>query len=570
MLREAGEALAPRAPAGAARWFRTALDLLPDGAPATERLGLWTALAGAEHACGNLVAAHAALLRCLDLVPPDAATRVRFTAYCAGVENVLGHHDTAHRRLETALDDLPGGPSPEAVTLLVELARDGIHRLEFGSLHQWSRRALAAARPLGDRTLLARSCAGAAFSAAYSGAVGEAAAACAEAAALVDGLSDEELGRFPDPVAMHLAAAELFLDRLGDADRHAERALAIARTAGRDHLLPLLFWAGTVRTARGRLPDAAAIFDDAIEIARMSGNASMLAWNLFGRSATAVAEGDHDLACVTAEESVAVLRGSPPVLVSVWASLALAAALAEAGDPDRAARVLTDAVGGAELPLLPPPLRPAGFALLTRCRLTAGRRGEAADAVAAVAACAAGSGLPTARATAEHAAAELALDDDPAAAAEHALCAAELAGSTGAVVAAALSRVLAGRALAAAGETTQATTELQQAAAALRCLRRGAAVRRGGARAAPARPPAAAPAHPPRRPGRRRAGHTDRPRAAGRPADRGPQDELADRGRAVLAPKTVETHVRNLFSKLDVSSRVEIARMVEHADRGVG
>ena len=575
VLREAGEALAPRAPAGAARWFRTALDLLPDSAPATERLGLWTALAGAEHACGNLVAAHAALLRCLDLVTlapgtPDAATRVRFTAYCAGVENVLGHHDTAHRRLVTALDDLPGGPSPEAVTLLVELARDGIHRLEFGSLHQWSRRALAAARPLGDRTLLARSCAGAAFSAAYSGAVGEAAVPCAEASALVDGLSDDELGRFPDPVAMHLAAAELFLDRLGDADRHAERALAIARTAGRDHLLPLLFWAGTVRTARGRLPDAAAIFDDAIEIARMSGNASMLAWNLFGRSATAVAEGDTDLACTTAEESVAVLRGSPPVLVSVWASLALAAALAEAGDPDRAARVLTDAVGGTGLPLLPPPLRPAGFALLTRCRLTAGHRREAADAAAAAAACAAGSGLPTARATAEHAAAELALDDDPAAAAEHALRAAELAGSIGAVVAAALSRVLAGRALAAAGETAQATTELQQAAAdldACGAARRCAAVEQELRRLGHRR------LHRRTRPGDRDSAGlatlTGRELQVARLiADRRTNSQIA--AELYLAPKTVETHIRNLFSKLDVSSRVEIARMVERADRGAG
>jgi DNA-binding NarL/FixJ family response regulator len=34
-----------------------------------------------------------------------------------------------------------------------------------------------------------------------------------------------------------------------------------------------------------------------------------------------------------------------------------------------------------------------------------------------------------------------------------------------------------------------------------------------------------------------------------------------------LAPKTVETHVRNLFGKLDVSSRVEVARVVERADR---
>ena len=34
-----------------------------------------------------------------------------------------------------------------------------------------------------------------------------------------------------------------------------------------------------------------------------------------------------------------------------------------------------------------------------------------------------------------------------------------------------------------------------------------------------------------------------------------------------LSPKTVETHVRNLFNKLSVSSRVDVARAVERADR---
>jgi len=32
-----------------------------------------------------------------------------------------------------------------------------------------------------------------------------------------------------------------------------------------------------------------------------------------------------------------------------------------------------------------------------------------------------------------------------------------------------------------------------------------------------------------------------------------------------LSPKTVESHVRNLFHKLSVSSRVEVARVVERA-----
>jgi DNA-binding CsgD family transcriptional regulator len=34
-----------------------------------------------------------------------------------------------------------------------------------------------------------------------------------------------------------------------------------------------------------------------------------------------------------------------------------------------------------------------------------------------------------------------------------------------------------------------------------------------------------------------------------------------------LSPKTVETHMRNIFRKLDVSSRVEVARAVERADQ---
>ena len=34
-----------------------------------------------------------------------------------------------------------------------------------------------------------------------------------------------------------------------------------------------------------------------------------------------------------------------------------------------------------------------------------------------------------------------------------------------------------------------------------------------------------------------------------------------------LSRKTVETHIRNIFQKLGVSSRVEIARAVEDVDR---
>jgi DNA-binding CsgD family transcriptional regulator len=34
-----------------------------------------------------------------------------------------------------------------------------------------------------------------------------------------------------------------------------------------------------------------------------------------------------------------------------------------------------------------------------------------------------------------------------------------------------------------------------------------------------------------------------------------------------LSQKTVETHLRNIFRKVDVSTRVELARAVERADQ---
>ena len=169
-------------------------------------------------------------------------------------------HDEAHARLLAGLGRLEEG-SPEAVALMIMLGIDGLFRRDYAAMRSWSQRALDAARDVDDPTLHACAAALVAWGCVCDGDAETAGRACDESAALVDGLSDDELARSLEHGGAALAAAELYLGRCDDAAAHAERALAVARAAGRGELSPVLFWAGTVRAGRGRLPEAAEIFE---------------------------------------------------------------------------------------------------------------------------------------------------------------------------------------------------------------------------------------------------------------------------------------------------------------------
>jgi ATP/maltotriose-dependent transcriptional regulator MalT len=568
VLRDAGEAAARLAPESAARWFGAALRLLPETALVEERVELLLARAGALGAVGHFHDSHEALLEATAVVPEQSsALCTTVSTACAGVERFLGRYEDAHSRLERALRRLPEPASVESVGLLIELTLNEFYRSRYEAMHDWAARAVSAAKELGDAALMAAALAKLALSDAMTGPPGTARSHRAQAAALVDGLSDVELSLRPDAAAW-LAAAELYLDLYAEADEHASRALRLARATGRGNpffglylILPRVWY------VRGKLAEAGELLDGAIEAGRLLGTSPGLAGNLFNRSAIALAVGDLQIALAAAEEALQLTRDLDEGFVTGWAAVRLAGVLLETGQPDCAVELLLGRAGGEELTLIPGGWRAYCLELLTRCWLALGRRGEAERAAAYAAATAAAVQLPLAAAWAARAAAAVGLHNgDPARAATLALASAAGSDEVHAPIEAALSRTLAGRALAQAGQSDRAIAELQRAGTALDvcgALRyRDQAERELGKLG-----------HRTHR--RTRSGKTDATglqslterelQIARLVVQRKTNPEIA--AELYLSKKTVETHLRHIFHKTDVASRVDLARAVERADR---
>ncbi len=297
------------------------------------------------------------------------------------------------------------------------------------------------------------------------------------------------------------------------------------------------------------------------------GQTQALAGNLFNRSVVAVAVGDLDIAVSTAEESVELAGELDEGFVAAWAAVRLAGALLETGQPERALELLLNCAGGEEQARIPGSWRLYCLELLARCRLALDHHAEAERAAACAKASASALQLPLASAWADRAAAAVALSaGDPAYAAEQALGSAAAADEVGAPIEAALSRTLAGRALAQAGQRDRAIAELQRAATELDAC--GALRYRDEAERELGK--LGHRIHRRTRPGKTDAAGleslTERElQLAGLVVDRKTNPEIA--AQLFLSQKTVETHLRHIFRKMDVSSRVELARAVERANR---
>ncbi len=575
LLREAGEAAAARAPATAVRWLEAALRLMPavtaeapDGSGADERIEVLTTLAPALAAEGRLPESRTALLDLLGLAPADAvALRVRVTTECAAIEHLLGHHQAARDRLVAALDELPDRGSPDAVALRLELAMDGFYRMDYTEMHEVGAAALVGAERLDDEALTAAANAILASGAAMAGRIPEGQERASVAASAMDALPDSHLSVRLETAAQ-LGWAEFYLERYDQSIAHLERGIAVSRATGQGQRLPVMIEGlACSMFMRGRLADAAELQERALDAARLSGNRQRLCWALFNRAWTARLAGDLELALRTGEESAQVARELDDSIVATLARAVHAVALLETGDEARGVEQLLACAGGRELPLIPEPRRCVYYDPLTHAELRRGRVEEAARFAALAEASAEGLGLRVPTALAERARAAVALETrDFALAAKLALASATGADNAGARLEAARSRTLAGRALAAIDERQRATGQLKAAAEALDSCGavryRDEAVRelrRLGVRIARRT-----------RPGSGVDGGIASLTAREREltelvCDRKTNSQIATE--LFLSQKTVESHLRNIFNQLDASSRVEVARMIERAQR---
>lgn len=560
LLTEAALAIVPQVPDVAARWLRTALRLLPDVVANTDRrIHLLGALAEALTADGQLAAADAALEQVLALLPArgTAAWLCAVTSQVA-VKRAQGRVAEAATLAGDELPHLVDPAAPAAAELAVEHAIATV--LDGGPVLRDSLDvAIRVARAHDDRLLHAAGLAVSGLAHWVDGRSTAAASEARQATELLEAMPDALLVRKLD-VAVWAGWAELYFGDPAAALRCAERAVALARTAGRRWMLPaLLAVTGSAHTLRGDLDRAADCLEEAAELATASANPELLGVVMTAQSQMWAARGPLDAAVTAGARAVRYAERTG----SRWGCLALIA-LAEArllaGDPRGCVEALAVAGGGPELPHVLHPQRSRVCELVVRAELALDAAGNA-GAWAERAALGTALGGPSAEGFAMLAQAQVLLDRDPTAAVQRATAAVSAFTACDRRLHAARARTVLAAAFAGLGKHARAVAELSDVEQVLAGSGAGvlldevARVRRTlvCGRAVPTHPDEEGLFSLTRRE-RQVAelvtqGHTNR--------------QVAHR--LGVSDKTVEAHLARVFAKLGVSSRAAVASVVARA-----
>jgi ATP/maltotriose-dependent transcriptional regulator MalT len=569
VLADAGHATAALAPDTSARWFKVALELVPQER-ADRRLELLVPLTRALGSAGRLEESRAALAELLGLLPPELGSlRPRIVGFMALIDRLLGRPGEARALLEGALAELPDRSSSAAVSLQMELASDRFFAGDWPGMRKWAAPARELARTLDNHGLLATATALLALAEYSVDNVAGALPLMDEAERLVDEQAAPDAALRLDAFDW-LSWCELSMERYDQALAHLEEGLRLGRETGQGHLLMTMrYGVQFANTWRGRLDKAREASDAAIELARLGGSQQLMSWSLTLRSWLTLRSGDVEGALAEGQEALRLTSSITPNPFSLVGAGWLAEARVEAGAPGAGRDDLLEVLGGPELPKIERAFRPYLYDVLVSAELALRRQDAAAEWAERAMASLAGIELPGRRAFALRAAASVALAAGrPRQAADLALEAADLAGSAHRIDAARC-QALAGRALAEAGDAGGgaallhgAREQLDSCGAeryrdlAIRDLRRlGQHVSRSGGR----------------RGDKERNGleslSARELEVARLVTDRLTNREIAER--LVLSQKTVERHMEHIFRKLGVASRVEVARAVEASEQPV-
>lgn len=266
-LAEAARVALAFAPATSARWLSLALDIIPGTGHQETVTRLRLLLGRALLASGELERASAVLRELPARSPRPRREALALLAQC---ERILGRPRTAYALL--ASEASSGGPAVGPI--VVELATLDLMDGQIETGIRRARQLTGAADPAtraAATVLLALGAVGRGDSSA-------AAAGLAEADARLDALDDGELRTILDAVLPAFAWAAYLTERHTRALHHLDRGIRVARVHGHSYALPHLYAAQACALTRlGRLHEAIEAAQDAEQHAAAFGASDMLA-----------------------------------------------------------------------------------------------------------------------------------------------------------------------------------------------------------------------------------------------------------------------------------------------------
>lgn len=562
-ITEAAQDARAMAPRTSARLYGSAERLVPAAGPLADRRPmLLLGRADALILCGQFTEARDLLQQALTLVPPgDELLRGSVLVNIIRAERWLGERDAVAERIIAILEDIPAGPSFERVSLEGMLLLAESDRRNLPAVRELTASLSMAVAELDLPILRFFIACDIAIGESHIGSAERARAACREASNLWNGFTADERVVTVEGLLL-LSSAELLLALWDDAATHSKFGLKLSRAnSNQEARIWFCLVAESAMTHLGRPTATVDVLDEAEQLARMQGNPSLLVLVLSRRSAVAAMLGDQSKALTLAREAELYLDLTPDDWVRASAALLVAPILTEAGLANRAVELVLSTIGGDSMLAITATVRSTACEILAVAEIALGNLSAAREWADRACDQARIAGLELSHCHAQRAVAAVALAaDDAAGAIVASKLATAAADAAEAPIEAARARVLAGQALAMAHRRAEAVEMYQLAltefdAAGTRRLAaqvtkelRALGVRTSGERSA--------------------RGSTGLPSLSDREsqvaqlvADGLTNRQIADE--LVLSSRTVESHLRRIFIKLDAHSRADVVSAVE-------